>query len=231
MSPRLRTRLARLAFTALASTAAGALAARPPAADPISPEWRETFRDFERADRERPPQPGGVVFVGSSSIRLWGDLETVFGPKLVVLKRGFGGSRMEDCKAYAKQLVVQYKPRLVVVYAGENDLAEGRTPQQVLEAFAGFVEGVRAALPESRIAYVSIKPSPLREPLIPAIRTTNAMIREYVEGAPDVEYIDVFSRMLDERGRPREELYREDRLHLNEAGYALWKGVIASYLR
>ena len=103
-----------------------------------------------------------MVFVGSSSIRLWKDLEQQFDASQMIVKRGFGGSRMSDCANYVGRLVVPYKPHLVVVYAGDNDLAEGRSPQEVLASFRRFVAGVRKALPETRIAYLSIKPSPRR---------------------------------------------------------------------
>jgi hypothetical protein len=113
----------------------------------IDPKWTSSFDAFANADKQNMPAPGGVLFVGSSSIRLWDNLEQQFNTAPIVVKRGFGGSRMEDCAAYLSRLVIPYKPRTVVVYAGENDLAEGRRPEQVLRSFTRFVEGVRAALP------------------------------------------------------------------------------------
>lgn len=197
----------------------------------IEPQWRDSFAAFDAADAAHPPSTGGVLFVGSSSIRLWDDLEQQFGPERPVVKRGFGGSRMFDCAQYAARLVLPYKPRLVVVYAGDNDLAEGRSPQDVLQNFSRFVETVRAQLPQTRIAYLSIKPSPLRATLMPSIRETNALIRAYAQATPNLDFIDIYSRMLDEQGRPRADLFRDDRLHLNPQGYALWKSVIAEHLR
>ncbi|MET0209986.1 MAG: GDSL-type esterase/lipase family protein, partial [Burkholderiaceae bacterium] len=136
-----------------------------------------------------------------------------------------------DCTQYLSRLVLPYKPRLVVVYAGDNDLAEGRTPQQVMESFAGFVEGVHAQLPDTRIAYISIKPSPLRSALMDSAKETNALIARYSRSDPRLDYIDVHSRMLDAQGQPRAELFQADRLHMNEKGYALWKAVIAVHLK
>lgn len=195
----------------------------------VEERWRESLDAFAAADQAQAPRAGGVVFVGSSSIRLWADLESQFGTTAVV-KRGFGGSRMSDCARYADRLVLAYRPRLVVVYAGDNDLAEGRTPQQVLESFQEFVDQVRAELPETRVAYLSIKPSPLRAALMPAAFETNALIRAYSASAPNLDYIDVYSKMLDAQGRPRSELYLADALHLNPAGYAVWKSAIADHL-
>jgi len=196
------------------------------AADP----WRDSIAAFVAADRAQPPLPGGVLFVGSSSIRLWDTLETEFDALPVVTRRGFGGSRMADCTRHLKQLVAPHKPRLVLVYAGDNDLAEGRSPAQVLESFIAFVDGVREALPATRIAFISIKPSPLRAALMPQAEATNALIRAYTQATPNTDYIDIYSAMLGPEGRPRAELFRDDALHLNTQGYALWKRIIAAHL-
>ena len=200
------------------------------AATHIDARWQESLEAFALADQAQAPQPGGVLFVGSSSIRLWSGLETQFAGETIV-KRGFGGSRMFDCAEYLERLVLPYKPRLVIVYAGDNDLAEGRTPQQVLASFSAFVEGVRRALPDTRIAYLSIKPSPLRSALMPQVAETNALVADYSRHTPNLDYIDIYSKMLDEQGRPRAELFQPDALHLNAQGYALWRTVIADHLR
>jgi lysophospholipase L1-like esterase len=192
--------------------------------------WKESFEAFEAADRVNAPKPGGVLFVGSSSIRLWDSLEEDFRALPVVTKRGFGGSRLSDCSDHMSKLVLPYKPRLVVVYAGENDLAEGATPQEVLASFVRFVEGVRKDLPETRIAYVSIKPSPSRAALIEQARAANALIEAYSASTPNLDYIDVFSKMLGADGQPRPELFVADMLHLNRAGYALWRNEISARL-
>jgi len=203
-------------------------AARPMAAP--NTRWQSSLDAFAAADRVSAPAQGGVVFVGSSSIRLWRDLEDSFQKHQTVVKRGFGGSQLRDCVELVDQLVLSYKPRLVVVYAGENDLAEGATPQQVLERFETFVQKIKATLPESRIAFVSIKPSPLRAAMIPAVREANELVRGYSQTEPRLAFIDVFSEMLDASGQPREELFTGDRLHLNAEGYSLWQKVISASL-
>jgi lysophospholipase L1-like esterase len=192
--------------------------------------WREAFEAFAQADRQRFPATGGVVFVGSSSIRLWDGLETQFGDGMPIVKRGFGGSRLHDVAQYVDRLVLPYKPKLVVVYAGDNDLAEGRSPEDVLHSFERFVDGVRKELPDTRIAYLSIKPSPLREDRMPAARTANRLIADYAATQPGISYIDIYSGMLDSDGRPRRELFLPDALHLNAAGYALWKAALQPHL-
>lgn len=202
----------------------------PKARSALPTRWQESFDAFDAADRASAPKPGGVVFVGSSSIRLWNDLEQQFEDPVAIVKRGFGGSRLQDTTDHLQRLVLPYKPRVVVVYAGDNDLAEGRSPKQVLQSFADFVAGVHAELPATRIAFVSIKPSPLRERLMRSAEETNSLIAAYCKNDPRLDYINVYSPMLGPDGRPREELFLPDRLHLNAQGYALWKSVIAGHL-
>jgi lysophospholipase L1-like esterase len=128
-------------------------------------------------------------------------------------------------------VVIPYKPRLVLVYAGDNDLAEGREPIDVLNQFIRFVSGVRRSLPDTRISYISIKPSPARERLMAKVRETNELISDYVDAGKNLEFIDVFTPMLDADGHPRRELFRADLLHLNRDGYSLWKSIIAPHVR
>jgi lysophospholipase L1-like esterase len=240
--PTLRKSLSKRFFAGLALL--GALALVQAQGAPVAPsqqpvqrlsvvdaQWRESFAAFEAADQEKPVQPGGVLFVGSSSIRLWDSLEKQFDTLPGLTRRGFGGSRLSDCAAYLDRLVLAYQPRLVVLYAGDNDLNAGRTPQQVLQSYREFVQGVHQALPQTRIAYLSIKPSPSRAALLPAIRQANALIREHASHDARLDFIDVYQPMLGADGQPRAELFREDRLHLNAQGYALWHDVIATHLR
>ena len=192
--------------------------------------WDAPMAAFAAADAKHAPPPGGVLFVGSSSIRLWDGLESDFAALPVVINRGFGGSRLSDCVHYLDRLVVRYRPRLVLVYAGDNDLAEGRSAADVLHQFESFVQGVRTALPATRIAFISIKPSPARAALLPEIRRANALVEQFAATQPGVAYVDVFSPMLAADGHPRSELFRPDALHLNATGYALWKSVISRYV-
>jgi len=196
----------------------------------VDARWKESLDAFAADDLAHAPESGGVLFVGSSSIRLWSDLEKQFDQQPVVIKRGFGGSRLSDVARYLDQLVLPYRPRLVIVYAGDNDLAEGATPADVAKSFATLVEGVHAVLPETRIAYLSIKPSPLRASLMPAIQETNQRISSYSDSVANLDFIDIYSKMLDAQGQPRPELFLGDRLHLNAEGYAVWRKEIAAHL-
>jgi lysophospholipase L1-like esterase len=194
-------------------------------------QWDDVLAGFEALDKALTPPPRGVVFVGSSSIRLWDGLEGHFGKPNEVIKRGFGGSRLSDCVKLMDRLVLAYQPRLVLLYAGDNDLAEGRSPAEILKQFSAFAEGVQRRLPQTRVAFISIKPSPARRGLIGKARTANALVRDYVATRPQLEFIDVFTPMLDNEGMPRADLFRNDGLHLDEDGYALWREVIKPYVR
>ncbi|WP_239467074.1 SGNH/GDSL hydrolase family protein [Rhodoferax koreensis] len=192
--------------------------------------WQTSLSDFASADRAHPPGRDGVLFVGSSTIRMWRSMSEDFRQVPVVINRGFGGSTLADCDHYVRELVIQYQPRQVMVYAGDNDLAEGRTPQQVLESFQHFVSAVRSELPSAQITYISIKPSPARVALKERINETNALIGGYVKTLSNAKYIDIHTPMLTASGETRPELFQADLLHLNETGYALWKSLITPYL-
>lgn len=192
--------------------------------------WQPTMDAFAAADLKQRPDTNGVLFVGSSTIRMWRNLHEDFRDQPVVINRGFGGSTLADCEHFARQLVLQYRPAQVIVYAGDNDLAMGRTPAQVLETFVRFTSTLRAELPSTRIAYISIKPSPSRAGLLPKMRETNALIAAHLRKLENADYIDTHTAMLTPDGRPRPELFLPDMLHMNATGYALWQSVIAPYL-
>ena len=201
-----------------------------PTIDPAFSAWRPDLDGFASADKLRRPEQGGVLFVGSSTIRLWRNLAQDFRQQPVIINRGFGGSTLAACNFFAKELVVQYRPAQVLVYAGDNDLTMGRTPQDVLDSFRRFTETVRGELPGARISFISIKPSPSRKALLLAIQQTNRLIAGYLEKLPNAQYIDTHTAMLTAKGDIRPELFQPDMLHLNDAGYALWQGIIAPHL-
>ncbi|HEX8384653.1 MAG TPA: SGNH/GDSL hydrolase family protein [Rubricoccaceae bacterium] len=185
---------------------------------------------FEADDRASPPAPGGVLFLGSSSFRLWPDFASDF-PDVPVLNRAFGGATFPDVLYYAPRIVLPARPRLIVLYVGDNDLGSGRTPEQVAADYASFVAFVRRALPQTQVAYVSIKPSPSRWAIADAMREANARIAEQVARDGYGTYIDVFTPMLRPDGRPDPALYLADSLHMTPAGYAIWRAEIAPVLR
>ncbi|MFT4197702.1 MAG: SGNH/GDSL hydrolase family protein [Pseudoxanthomonas sp.] len=214
-----------------AAPAAAATAVAPEVASGrvSSPEWAQDMARFAEQDAAHPPPRGAVLFIGSSSIRFWASLAQDF-PATPVINRGFGGSQVRDSTYYADRIVVPYAPSRIVFYAGDNDLAAGRSPQQVADDFVAFVRRVRRDLPQVPIAYIAIKASPSRLQLQPQMAQANALVRAAAAGLPAVGFIDVYTPMLDARGKPRPELFREDMLHMNAAGYAIWKEKVGAWL-
>jgi lysophospholipase L1-like esterase len=147
-------------------------------------------------------------------------------PGVSLLNRGFGGSTLADVVYYEDRVVLSYRPRLVVLYAGDNDLAQGRTPEQVLGDYRAFVRRLRSVLPRTRLVYVSIKPSPSRRPFMASARETNQRIRADIAKDSLTAYVDVFTPMLNAAGQPRPELFVADSLHMNRAGYLLWRALL-----
>jgi lysophospholipase L1-like esterase len=190
-------------------------------------KWAKEMAAFEEQDK-KDPAFGGIVFVGSSSIRLW-DLEKSF-PEMPVLNRGFGGSEIPDAVSHADLLVIRHKPRTVIFYAGDNDIANGHSPQQVFDDYKAFVTKVRAALPETRIAFIGIKPSLQRWALIDKIRAANALVRTFAETDDHLGYIDVDGPMLGWDEKPRKELFVADGLHMTPKGYEVWTALVRPFL-
>jgi len=162
-------------FWIVASTAT-ALAGQTP-----ENKWEKEIKKFEESDRQNPPPKHPVVFIGSSSIQSWKSLADDF-PGTKVVNRGFGGSELADSTFYVDRIVIPYRPKMVILYAGDNDLANGRTPQQVLEDYKAFVERVHRKLSTTKIAYISIKPSPARAFLLQScgVRTGKTFCAKYL---------------------------------------------------
>lgn len=194
-----------------------------------SARWEPEIKAFEAEDKTNPPPKGAILFIGSSSIRLWKSLAQDF-PQHKVLNRGFGGSQIIDSVTYAERIVLPYRPRMIVLYAGGNDINGGKSPEQVFADFQAFVRKIHATLPETRVAYISIAPNPARWSQVEKVKAANELIANHARGNPKLVFINVFPHMLGEDGQPRPELFVEDRLHMNAKGYALWTRIIQPYL-
>jgi lysophospholipase L1-like esterase len=192
--------------------------------------WDNEIRAFEASDRTNPPPQNAILFIGSSSIRRWKTLAEDFAG-YPVINRGFGGSQLADSVAFAERIVLPYRPRQIVLYAGDNDLAAGLAPSQVLADLQAFVRKVHATLPKTRIAFIAIKPSPSRWRLADRIREANRLVAEATRANESLAFIDVFTPMLGPEGKPRSDLFLVDELHLNAAGYRLWASLVRPYLR
>jgi lysophospholipase L1-like esterase len=213
--PRLLVALLALAFTPLALAAPD--------------KWAAAIDKFTEQDRTNPPPRGGIVFVGSSSIVRWASLQDDF-PGLPVINRGFGGSQLEDSVFYADRIVIPYAPRTVVLYAGENDINAGKSPEDVLASFHAFRAKIHAALPRARIIFIAMKPSPSRWKIKDKLTTGNALVAAACRQDPRLAFLDIWPAMLDAQGAPRPELFVKDMLHMNPAGYAIWTERLAPML-
>ena len=209
-----------------ASMASRSHALEPSASD--SAAWKAEMQAFEKLDADKAPPENAVLFVGSSSIRLW-DLAKSF-PELVAINRGFGGSQICDSTLRADELVVKYRPRLIVFYAGDNDVNSGKSAEQVHVDFAAFVAKVRKSLPKTRIVFISIKPSISRWDQRDTQREANRLIAADCEKDETLEFVDVWPVMLGENSEPRPEIFQPDRLHMNDEGYKLWAELLGPVL-
>jgi lysophospholipase L1-like esterase len=188
-------------------------------------QWEPEIAAFEAADKTNPPPQNAILFIGSSSIRMWPGLQQAF-PGHKVFKRGFGGSELSDSVAFAGRIVLPYRPKMILMYAGDNDIANGKTPERILGDFKAFVQKVHAALPQCRIAYIAVKPCPARKQFLPKVKSTNRLIRDYTAADGTLEFIDICAPMLNPDGSLRPELFVQDGLHMNAKGYALWESII-----
>lgn len=179
-------------------------------------QWYADIAAFQAEDRAHPPAPGAVLFIGSSSIRFWKTLATDF-PDVRTINRGFGGSEIDDATFFADRIVAPYHPRAIVMYAGDNDIEAGNSPEQVRDDFAAFVREARSFDPGVPIAFIAIKPSVARQALLSQIREANALVREYAATQRDVAYLDVFTPMLGEDGQPQPRWFITDGLHINRS--------------
>ncbi|MSU24578.1 MAG: hypothetical protein EXS32_12245 [Opitutus sp.] len=194
-------------------------------------KWAAAITKFTTADVKHPPPRDAVLFIGSSSIVKWTTLAKDF-PGVTVINRGFGGSELADSVFYADRIVLPYQPRTVVVYAGDNDLSAGKSPETVAADFKAFRTKIHAALPTTKIVFIGIKPSPSRWPIRDQVRKANALIAaDCATDQQRLAFVDTWQPMLGPAGLPRPELYVADQLHLTPAGYAVWRPLVALLLK
>ncbi|HPD31163.1 MAG TPA: GDSL-type esterase/lipase family protein [Phycisphaerae bacterium] len=182
--------------------------------------WERDIAAYEATDRIHPPPKGGVLFIGSSTIRRWKTLAEDF-PDHQVLNRGFGGSQIIDAVHFAERIIFPYEPRMIVLRAGGNDIHAGKSPEQVFADYKAFVAKVHARLPNTQIVYISNNPTPARWPEWEANKTLNTLIENYTRQRPCLKYLETSDLVLRSDGQLREELFVADRLHYNAEGYRL----------
>jgi lysophospholipase L1-like esterase len=208
---------------------AAGLAGLPAACAQATYDPEPEIQAFRGADSLAPPAPGAVVLWGSSSFRLWANYQfDLTGHR--VLNRGFGGSQMHEALRYFERVVVPLRPRALLVYEGDNDLAAGKPPAQVLAEFQQLVALARRHFPDLKIGFVSIKASPARTSLRAPQDQTNALVRQFCQQTPGLGYIDIVQPMLDAKGQPRPGLFEADGLHVTAEAYRLWAGPVRAFL-
>lgn len=193
------------------------------------PFWDE-IQTYKQQDSVQMPPKDAILFVGSSSFRMWDDMQKMF-PKHTVINRGFGGSTLLDLKRYLGDIVLPYQPKQIVIYSGENDLAGGTVQApEVLARFQDVFTSIRQEMPEVPIVYVSIKPSPSRWQYKPVMEEANKLIRAYMKDEPNTKFVDTYSLMLGKNKKPKPEIFLEDSLHMNNKGYQIWQKALSPHL-
>lgn len=230
-----------LLFAACAQTGARVDALAPIRAQVAGVEGKEwpdpearfgnAIRDFEAADAAQFPPEGAVLGIGSSSMRGWhGNIAEDLAP-LTVIPRGFGGSNMNDAVYFMDRIVLPYKPSKILLYEGDNDIAGGHPPQQVVAKYIEFIDRVHAELPKTKIYIIAVKPSPSRWNVWPQMQETNALLKQLCELDDRLVFVDVATAMMDESGvKVREDIFLNDRLHMNRQGYLIWREVMREAL-
>lgn len=201
------------------------------AQQPVDPNrWEPAIQKFEAEDRAHPPAKGGILFIGASSIARWSNLAESF-PDLKVVNRGFGGSELAESVTYASRVVVPHAPRIVVLYAGENDLNRGVTPETIGADFDKFSRVIRTSLPSTRIVVIGLKPSLLRWKLRDGMHQTNKLIQTRCAAERNCMYVDPWPSMIGKDGTPKPEFFVEDGLHMTPAGYTAWTAMLRPHLQ
>lgn len=196
--------------------------------DPDPQRFESEIDRFREWDRKNTPPGDAVLFVGSSSIRLWNTAEAF--PDLVVMNRGFGGAHISDVNHFISETVLRYRPQTIVFYAGDNDVWDGKPAERVRGDFEQFLAAVTAVRPDAQVLYVSIKPSPSRWRAWPEMHRANMLISAMAQESARLTFVDIAPAMLGAGGEPDSALFVPDMLHLNEEGYVRWNAVVAPLL-
>jgi lysophospholipase L1-like esterase len=191
--------------------------------------WEKEIAAYEQLDRTNPPPKGALLFIGSSTVRLWKTLAQDF-PEQRVINRGFGGSHIVDSAHFAERIIFPYEPKMILLRAGGNDLWAGKSPEQVFAEFKELVKKVHAKLPEAEISFISLCPSVARWKQADKEKALNTLVQEYARQAPRVKYVETYSMSLGPDGQPRPELFVEDKLHFNAEGYKLLAELVRPHL-
>ena len=193
--------------------------------------FENEIKEFKKQDSVNAPAPGGILFIGSSSIRMWTDLQQRF-PDKPIIRRGVGGSELQQwVKYYVPYLIYPYKPAKIFIYVGENDINDGHSAETVTDDYKHLYKMIREKLPHTKIYFMSIKPGPARFRFWPEMEKANDEIKAYVANKPRTYFIDVSTPIFKQNtNQPDSALFRPDYIHLNSEGYDRWQQVLTPYL-
>ena len=195
--------------------------------DPL--RFEEEVVQIQQKYEEVPPLEEAIVFTGSSSIKMWKDIQSYF-PEQPIINTGFGGSQTSDLIQYVDELIIQYQPIKVFIYEGDNDISEGKPTSEIMEDMHTLVGKIKSKLPEAQIFLISAKPSISRWHLKENYLELNRHLKEYTQSHENLEFVDVWTPMLDGEGNPRANIFLEDQLHMNQTGYDIWSEVLDKYI-
>jgi len=198
------------------------------AQDPLI--FKSEVNEISKISVEQDTVPTYIVFTGSASIRIWKDIQTYF-PGKKIINAGFGGSQFSDILFYNQRLIINFKPKQIFIYSGDNDLEARGCPGSIFKIAKNLVETIRKALPETEIVFISIKPCPARWELRAEQRELNFLLKQYASQTSYVKFIDVWTKMIDINGQLRSDLYLENGLHMNKAGYDIWATEIRKIMK
>ncbi|WP_235921097.1 GDSL-type esterase/lipase family protein [Foetidibacter luteolus] len=196
------------------------------------PPFYNDIQKFKQQDSLNFPPGKAILLVGSSSFTKWTDVQQYF-PSHTIINRGFGGSSLPDLIHYENDVIFPYKPRQIIIYCGENDFAASDTVSvaTVVGRFKTLFNDIRSHWKKVRVDFVSMKPSPSRQHLWPKFEEANGQIKAFLETEKKAKFIDVYNAMFNADGKVMEDIFVEDRLHMNEKGYAIWQKIFEPYLK
>jgi lysophospholipase L1-like esterase len=193
-------------------------------------KFEKEIINFERADSINPPDKQQVLFIGSSSIRLWRDFSERF-KDYAVINRGFGGAELSDITRYAHRIIIPYRPSKVFIYGGDNDIGGNQSSEQIFMEFVELFNLLSTKLPGTRFYFISVKPSPRRWKYITQLQDVNKKISDFIkEQHCSWTFIDVYHPMLGEDGLPKANIFLPDKIHLNSKGYDIWEKLIKEHM-
>lgn len=198
-----------------------------PNTDPL--RFEKEIKTFEEWDQKNSFPENAILFVGSSSIRYWKTSDAF--PEYKVINRGFGGSHISDVQFYYDKVIKKYAPKIIIFYAGDNDIAGGKSKETVFTDYRNLISQIYKDNPDVKFVYIPIKPSPSRWSYWPEMKALNNMIKTYNQKNENLFYIDLATPVLNDAGRPNNNLFRKDKLHLNEKGYAIWNTLLNPFLK